>query len=61
MIVSYEEIAIVFVLHLDEVLERSEVVAQVQVSGWAYAAYYSFHFIIVFVVCLYFCVYEAQK
>ena len=38
MIVGNEEVAVVFILHLDEVLQRPEIVAQVEVARGAYTA-----------------------
>ena len=43
MIISNEEKAAVLILHLDEIAEGAEVIAQVKVAGRPYAAEYCFH------------------
>ena len=43
MIISNEEKATMLVLHLDEVLKGTKIVAQMKVSGGTYATNYSFH------------------
>jgi hypothetical protein len=45
VIVGNKEIAARFVLHPDEIFERSEVVAQMQLTGRANPAKYCIHFV----------------
>jgi hypothetical protein len=41
MIIGYEKIAVIFILHLYIVAHCTKIIAQVQVSGGAYAAHYN--------------------
>ena len=43
VIVCYEKETFVFVLHPDRIFNHSEIIAQMQVAGGAYAANYCIH------------------